>query len=216
MRDQPDKAVSTPGDHVSPPAYVPPPGFRTIWEVRLPRHSFAVSLGLSAVAAVALLLLIAPLGEVFCTLLFGSNYISNVGFSETTNMGILLAAWLALSYIGARLLFVSLRWRVIESDVPLCETCGCSLRGDTSGTCPECGRRVRIEQMHSHVIPLPRLNEPDIPEVIMRSAMQAAVQRVTNCERENEREGKERQQRRRGARRSYIAFKRERHPGRQN
>lgn len=87
------------------------------------------------------------------TALFPNTEVDNelrrrLGVSDSTLVGIFMAAWLALSYTIARIAFALTAWTRIrifgEGHIP-CARCGYDLMGNTSGICPECGMAIQPE-----------------------------------------------------------------------
>ena len=120
----------------------PKPTVKPVYRYRVDRLSRAGSL-LIASGVFLILLVPAPFViEGIATSLFGSDYISAIGFSEDLNLAILIAVSFLIPFLASRLVYAIQRWRTIECDAPICRHCGYNLTGNESGVCPECATPV--------------------------------------------------------------------------
>jgi hypothetical protein len=105
-------------------------------------------LGRKMALPLAFLVFLASTGQMFHARFHVGRLLVSLGICESTNSG----AWWNLSFYGPEILAPLLAiWLGIEiacrfpfqgPRLPRCRKCGYDLRGNTSGTCPECGQEV--------------------------------------------------------------------------
>ena len=105
--------------------------------IRVERLSSEASLVISAVIFAASLIVVPFLLEAVF-----STFLSLVLAWQTAGLVAVMSCSLLIPYLVTRTAYLKLRWRLIETDVPHCTSCGYNLTGNLSGVCSECGTKI--------------------------------------------------------------------------
>ncbi len=115
---------------------------KCLHKVRLERLPAGTSLALSALTFAALLLIMPITFDALLTTLLTDMVGAELGALPTAPFVALLFLSILLPYLGMRFLYTKIRWRIILTDEPHCDSCGYNLSGNESGNCPECSTPV--------------------------------------------------------------------------
>lgn len=114
----------------------------TYWSAKLERLSEEPCFVISGIAALFLFVVSTLLLDAAARIVFTDKYLNDDGVVGMTNLVLLAVVSMIFAYLGARLLYLKLRFRTIWSSTPICANCAYELRGNVSGVCPECGTQV--------------------------------------------------------------------------